>query len=56
VDIIINKIISRVLVSSRLYFSLIRRTPINKASGKERIFAMVFSTLYPTRKADLNAY
>jgi hypothetical protein len=55
VDIIINKITGRVLVPSGLNFPLIRKTPINKASRKERIFAMVFSTLYPTGKADLNA-
>jgi hypothetical protein len=54
VDIIINKITGRVLVPSRLYFPLIHRTPINKASGKKRIFAIVFFTLYSIRKADLN--
>jgi hypothetical protein len=56
VDIIINKITSRVLVPSGLYFPSIRQTLINKAAKKERIFAIVFSTLYPTRKADFNAY
>jgi hypothetical protein len=50
-----NEITSRVLVPSGLYFPSIRRTPINEASGKERIFAMAFPTLYPTGKADLNA-
>jgi len=51
-----NKITGRVPVPSGLYFPSIRRIPIDEASGKERIFAMVFSTLYSTRKADLNAY
>jgi hypothetical protein len=55
VDIIINKIAGRVLVPSGLYFPLIHKTLIDKASRKERIFAMVFPTLYSTRKADLNA-
>jgi hypothetical protein len=50
-----NKITGRVLVSSGLHFPSIRRTPIDEASGKERIFAMAFPTLYPTGKADLNA-
>ena len=53
-DIIINEITSRVLVPSGLYFPSIRKTPIDEAAGKERIFAMAFPTLYPTGKADLN--
>jgi hypothetical protein len=56
VDIIINKITGRVLVSSRLYFPLIRKTPINEAARGERIFAIAFLTLYFTGKADFNAY
>jgi hypothetical protein len=32
----------------------IRQTPINKVSGKDRIFAIAFPTLYPTSKADFN--
>jgi hypothetical protein len=56
VDIIINKITSRVLVPSRLYFPLIHKTPINKAAKRERIFAMAFPTLYPIKKADFNTY
>jgi hypothetical protein len=55
VDIIINEITSRVLVSSGLYFPSIYKTPINKAARGERIFAMAFPTLYLTGKADFNA-
>jgi hypothetical protein len=33
----------------------IRQTPIDEASGRERIFAMAFPTLYPTGRADFNA-
>jgi hypothetical protein len=55
VDIIINEITGRVPVSSGLYFPSIRKTPIDEAAGGERIFAMAFSTLYPTGKADFNA-
>lgn len=32
----------------------IRQTPIDEASGKDRIFAMAFPTLYPTGRADFN--
>jgi ATP-dependent DNA helicase PIF1 len=32
----------------------IRQTPIDEASGKDRIFAMAFPTLYPTGQADFN--
>ena len=32
----------------------IRKTPIDEASGKDRIFAMAFPTLYPTGRADFN--
>jgi hypothetical protein len=55
VDIIINEITGRVLVSSGLYFPLIHKTLINKATRGERIFAIVFSILYFTGKADFNA-
>ena len=33
----------------------IRMTPLDEASGKDRIFAMAFPTLYPTGRADFNA-
>jgi hypothetical protein len=33
----------------------IRQTPIDEASGRDRIFAMAFPTLYPTGRADFNA-
>jgi hypothetical protein len=32
----------------------IRRTPIDEASGRERILSLAFPTLYPTGQADLN--
>ena len=32
----------------------IRYTPINEASGRERILSLAFPTLYPTGQADLN--
>ena len=50
-----NEITGRVPVPSGLHFPSIRKTPIDEAAGKERIFAMAFPTLYPTGKADLNA-
>jgi len=33
----------------------IRMTPLDEASGNERIFAMAFPTLYPTGRADFNS-
>jgi hypothetical protein len=33
----------------------IQQTPIDEASGRDRIFAMAFPTLYPTGRADFNA-
>jgi hypothetical protein len=33
----------------------IRRTPVDEASGRERILSQAFPTLYPTGRADLNA-
>jgi len=32
----------------------VQRTPLDEASGKDRIFAMAFPTLYPTGQADVN--
>ena len=32
----------------------IRMTPLDEASGNERIFTMAFPTLYPTGRADFN--
>jgi hypothetical protein len=55
VDMILNGITGRVPVPSGLRLPSIRRTPIDEAAGRERIFAMAFPTLYPTGKADLNA-
>lgn len=33
----------------------IRSTPLDEASGNDRLFAMAFPTLYPTGRADFNA-
>jgi hypothetical protein len=33
----------------------IQQTLLDKAAGKDRIFAMAFPTLYPTGRADFNA-
>ncbi len=33
----------------------IRMTPLDEASGNERIFTMAFPTLYPTGRADFNS-
>jgi hypothetical protein len=55
VDLILNEISSRNPIPPGLLAPSIRSTPINKAAGKDRIFAMAFPTLYPTGLADFNA-
>ena len=54
VDLILNELAGR-NSPHRLLAPSIRSTPINKAAGKDRIFAMAFPTLHPTRLADFNA-
>jgi hypothetical protein len=55
VDLILNDISGRNPISPSLPAPSIRSTPINEASRKDRIFAIVFPTLYPTGLADFNA-
>jgi ATP-dependent DNA helicase PIF1 len=55
VDLILNDISGRNPISPSLPAPSIRSTPIDEASGKDRIFAMAFPTLYPTGLADFNA-
>jgi len=54
-DLILQGITGQRPVPSGLPAPSIRMTPIDEASGKERIFAMAFPTLYPTGRADFNA-
>jgi ATP-dependent DNA helicase PIF1 len=55
VDLILAKICGRNLTPPGLPVPSIRQTPIDEASGRDRIFAMAFPTLYPTGQADFNA-
>jgi len=55
VDLILNEISGRNSLPPGLPAPSIRQTPIDEASGKDRIFAMAFPTLYPTGQADFNA-
>jgi hypothetical protein len=54
-DLILNEISGRNPIPPGLPAPSIRQTPIDEASGKDRIFAMAFPTLYPTGRADFNA-
>ncbi|KIX03168.1 uncharacterized protein Z518_06719 [Rhinocladiella mackenziei CBS 650.93] len=54
VDLIVREIASRNSPPAGLPAPSIRQTPIDEASGKDRIFAMAFPTLYPTGQADFN--
>jgi len=54
IDLIIQEITGRKLPPPGLPAPSIRMTPIDEASGKDRIFAMAFPTLYPTGRADFN--
>ena len=55
VDLILNEISGRNPLPPGLPAPSIRQTLIDEVSGKDRIFAMAFPTLYPTGKADFNA-
>jgi hypothetical protein len=55
VDLILNEISGRNPIPPGLLAPSIRQTPIDEASGKDRIFAMAFPILYPTSRADFNA-
>ncbi|KID81125.1 ATP-dependent DNA helicase PIF1 [Metarhizium guizhouense ARSEF 977] len=54
IDLIIQEVTGRKLPPACLPAPSIRKTPIDEASGKDRIFAMAFPTLYPTGRADFN--
>jgi ATP-dependent DNA helicase PIF1 len=54
VDLILAKIYGRNLTPPGLPVPSIRQTPINKASRRDRIFAIAFPTLYPTGQANFN--
>src|ERR1700722_3991587 len=54
VDLILNEISGQNPIPPGLPAPSIRQTLIDKASGKDKIFAMAFPTLYPTRLADFN--
>ena len=54
VDLILEEIAGQKRPLPNLPAPSIRSTPIDEASGKDRIFAMAFPTLYPTGQADFN--
>jgi hypothetical protein len=54
VDLIFEEIAGQKRPLPSLPAPSIRQTPVDKASGKDRIFAMAFPTLYPTGQADFN--
>jgi hypothetical protein len=54
VDLILQEIAGRNPLPPGLPAPSIQQTPIDKASGKDRIFAIAFPTLYPTGLADFN--
>ena len=53
-DLILNDITGRRPLLPGLPAPSIQETPIDEASGRHRIFAMAFPTLYPTGNADFN--
>jgi ATP-dependent DNA helicase PIF1 len=54
VDLILQEISGQQPLPLGLPAPSIRQTPIDEASGKDRVFAMAFPTLYPTGQADFN--
>jgi hypothetical protein len=54
VDLILNELAGCSSSPHGLPAPSIRSTPIDEASGKDRIFTMAFPTLYPTGQADFN--
>jgi hypothetical protein len=54
IDLIVQEITGRYLLFPSLLVLLIRNTPIDKTSGKDYIFAIVFLILYLTGRADFN--
>jgi hypothetical protein len=55
IDLILQEVSSRKPLPPGLLAPLVHQTPLDKATGKERIFIMAFPTLYPTGAADYNA-
>ncbi len=55
VKLILSEISGRNYLPLKLLALFIRITPINKAAGKERIFAIAFPILYLISRADFNA-
>jgi hypothetical protein len=55
VDLILNELASYSSLPHRLSVLFICSTLINEAAGKDRIFVIVFLTLYPIGWADFNA-
>jgi ATP-dependent DNA helicase PIF1 len=53
-NLILEGITGRKSPSTGLPAPSIRHTPIDEASGRERILSLAFPTLYPTGQADLN--
>ena len=54
-DLILREISTRASSPDGIPRPSTRHTPIDEASGRDRIFAMAFPTLYPTGRADINA-
>jgi hypothetical protein len=54
-ELIIAEILGQNWLPPNVLAPSIQNTPINEAAGKERLFAIVFPTLYPTGLADFNA-
>jgi hypothetical protein len=54
VDLILAEIYGRNPTPPSLPAPSIRQTPVDEASGRDRIFVMAFPTLYPTGQANFN--
>jgi hypothetical protein len=54
VELILERISGRDSVIPDIPVLSVRQTPIDKVSGKDRIFAIAFPTLYPTGRAEFN--
>ena len=53
-DLIIEEITGRRPFPAGIPAPSIQRTPLDEASGRERILSLAFPTLYPTGQTDLN--
>jgi hypothetical protein len=54
IDLILQEVSGRKPLPPGLLAPLVHQTPLDEATGKERIFVMAFLTLYPTRATDYN--